>query len=242
MAAKWRGVKFLVLVGGVAVLMIPTPGLTQNGAWPGGGGFPGGGRPGGGGFPGGGPPGGGFPRGGGFPGGGGRPGVGFPGGPQGVGRPMTAPAPGMAQPGLAAPGQGAPAPAFGGAPGGWSPDAMIESWFRRYDKNGDGLLNNDEMPEALQAERDRWDTNKDGFIDLNEFKAYAQARIQQMQPERGNAGGDGPGGPGGPGAVPLPEISAESPQDQKPVVYRADNLPWKSPLGSGRPTPTGTAR
>src|SRR6266849_5289147 len=108
MAAKLRSVKFFVLVGIVAVLMVPTPGLTQNGARPGGGGFPGGGFPGGGGFP----------RGG-----------GFRGTPQG-GPPMTAPGPATAQPGFAPPAQGTPVPGFGGAPGGWNPDAMIEGWFR----------------------------------------------------------------------------------------------------------------
>jgi hypothetical protein len=122
-----------------------------------------------------------------------------------------------------------PAPGFGGAPGGWNPDAMIEAWFRRYDKNGDGLLNNDEMPEALQAERDRWDTNKDGFIDLNEFKAYAQARMQQLQAETGAGSGGGLGGQGSPGGMPVPEIPADGRQDQKPVVYRASNLPRELP-------------
>jgi Ca2+-binding EF-hand superfamily protein len=104
---------------------------------------------------------------------------------------------------------------------------MIESWFRRYDKNGDGLLNNDEMPEALKAERDRWDTNKDGFIDLNEFKAYAQARMQQAQADRGAQGFGG--GWGGPGAMPVPELPVENEKEQRPVVYRANNLPAELP-------------
>jgi hypothetical protein len=135
----------------------------------------------------------------------------------------------MGQPTFVGPAQAAPAPGFGGTPGGWNADAMIESWFRRYDKNGDGLLNNDEMPEALQAERDRWDTNKDGFIDLNEFKAYAQARMQQAQADRGSAGGGGPGGPWDAGASPVPEAPADNSQEARPVVYRAGNLPRELP-------------
>src|SRR5437762_917256 len=45
--------------------------------------------------------------------------------------------------------------------GGWDPSAAAERFFRRYDQNGDGLLNYDEMPDGLKQERDRWDTNRD---------------------------------------------------------------------------------
>ena len=43
------------------------------------------------------------------------------------------------------------------------------------------------------------DANKDGFIDLTEFKAYFQARMAQMQSDRSQAGG---GRTILPGAVP----------------------------------------
>ena len=49
--------------------------------------------------------------------------------------------------------------------------------FRRLDANGDGRLNEDEMPEKLRRELlSRWDKNMDGFIDLKEFIAYASAQ------------------------------------------------------------------
>ncbi len=61
-----------------------------------------------------------------------------------------------------------------------SPSAQgAEAEFRKMDANGDGLLSHDEMDDALRAERDRWDTNQDGFIDLAEFKAYYKARTRQ---------------------------------------------------------------
>jgi Ca2+-binding EF-hand superfamily protein len=120
---------------------------------------------------------------------------------------------------------GAPGgPAAAGAPGGaGGQDGMnnwAESMFRRMDRNGDGLLNNDEMPEALRIERDKWDTNKDGFIDLAEFKAYFQARLQQVQAERNGAGGLLGN------IIEAPPVEEE---EQKPVVYRAGKLPKELP-------------
>ncbi|OAI54594.1 hypothetical protein AYO44_03370 [Planctomycetaceae bacterium SCGC AG-212-F19] len=79
-------------------------------------------------------------------------------------------------------------------------DRWAEAVFRQHDLNGDGVLNFDELPEALRDERDRWDTNGDGFIDLAEFKRYFRARRQQVlqavgrQPQlaMGQAGMDAP--------------------------------------------------
>jgi hypothetical protein len=132
-------------------------------------------------------------------------------------------------PGGVAPPGGSPAPggAASGGPGGGGPgpnvDAMAETFFQRLDKNGDGLLNYDEMPEELKAERDKWDENKDGFIDLKEFKAYLQARVQQWQAQRAQAGGDGLAGFV---AAPAPVEEEDAP---KAVAYRAGKLPPNMP-------------
>jgi Ca2+-binding EF-hand superfamily protein len=66
--------------------------------------------------------------------------------------------------------------------------AEADAEFRRRDVNRDGLLDYDEMDEVLRAERDRWDENGDGFIDLAEFRAYYKARQRQ---ERAAGGGGG---------------------------------------------------
>jgi Ca2+-binding EF-hand superfamily protein len=112
-----------------------------------------------------------------------------------------------------------------------NPDAFVEILFRRFDKNGDGVLNYDEMPEDLRTERDKWDENKDGLIDLNEFKKFFRARSDQIRAElAANAGiQTTPGGDDG--ALPgLPTTPARVEEEvQKRVVYRAGRLPEELP-------------
>ena len=119
------------------------------------------------------------------------------------------------------------APGFGGNPGvTWGGAAaadpmagMAEAQFRRLDTNGDGMLNYDEMSqsESLKIEKDKWDANGDGFIDLAEFKAYFKARVQQV------LGGDGEGA----GAVEADLEKVE--KEERPIVYRAGKLPKELP-------------
>jgi hypothetical protein len=63
------------------------------------------------------------------------------------------------------------------------PDAMAEAAFHQADTDADGLLNYDEMDVRLKEERDKWDENEDGFIDLIEFKAYFLACLKRKFPE-----------------------------------------------------------
>jgi Ca2+-binding EF-hand superfamily protein len=107
---------------------------------------------------------------------------------------------------------------------------MVEVMFRRYDKNGDGVLNYDEMPDNLKAEKDKWDTNKDGLIDLKEFKEYMKGRMDQIRAEMGagNQGGANAGSAGASGQLPLVPIPIEE-EAPKRTVYRAGNLPKELP-------------
>ncbi len=68
-----------------------------------------------------------------------------------------------------------------------------EQLFRRFDRNGDGVLVKDELPPALANAFGRADANKDGKIDSKEFEALVRAL-----PRR-------PGGQPGPGAGALVE-------------------------------------
>ena len=67
------------------------------------------------------------------------------------------------------------APAAVPAPG----PAVSANWaderFRQLDRNGDGQLSFDEMTPNLRIEKDRWDVNKDGQIDIEEWRAYVAA-------------------------------------------------------------------
>jgi len=94
---------------------------------------------------------------------------------------------------------------------------MTERRFKQLDRNGDGYLNSDEMPNSLRAELNRWDTNKDGLIDLTEYKAYAKERELQRQAQSFQGQVDGAN------STPEPD------EDRKPVVYNSSNYPKELP-------------
>jgi hypothetical protein len=76
--------------------------------------------------------------------------------------------------------------------------------FRKRDENGDGRLTPQEASDKLRRDFARWDTDGNGTIDINEYRAYFAARSQ---------GGDDRGA-----AAII--IEAED-LDAKPVVFRA---------------------
>ena len=63
-----------------------------------------------------------------------------------------------------------------------------------YDKNGDGKLSKDELPERLKPLMDRADANKDGFLDKAELTEVAQ-RQGRRNPGVGPGGRDDNGPP-----------------------------------------------
>lgn len=93
--------------------------------------------------------------------------------------------------------------------------------FGKLDLNSDGVLHADEMSEALHSERGRWDANRDGSIDPEEYGAYYQVRLRGLSEQVASGQINAGTGSGGPtrGTVP------PSGEDARPTVYRAANLP-----------------
>src|SRR5262249_18277951 len=124
-----------------------------------------------------------------------------------------------------------------GAREGNNTDAFVDVSFHRLDRNGDGLLSFDEMPEALRSERSTWDANRDGFIDRDEYRAYYRARLQQGVTERAARRGSPSWQDGGRGASAGPVGQDE--EDRKPAAYRVGKLPkelpsWFAELGTDK--------
>jgi hypothetical protein len=137
------------------------------------------------------------------------------GGPRGSPQP-----PGAAPPGSVADGQS------GGAT---DPNRMAqfaEESFRRHDKNGDGVLSGDEIPDDLRATLEMWDTDHNGLIDLNEYKAYFQARREQRMMDRNQASDSSSWQGPMPAAPPTPVAPGKT---APPLVYHTDNLPKELP-------------
>lgn len=90
-------------------------------------------------------------------------------------------------------------PLGGGSSGGTDERTMrmVQETIRRYDRNGDGSLDAQELQENWML-RNNWqqhDTNKDGKLDANEIAAA----FRNMSGGRGGFGGGGQRGGGGPG-------------------------------------------
>ena len=109
-------------------------------------------------------------------------------------------------------------------------DRRMDDRYQRMDRNQDGVLSNDELSETLQGERDKYDANHDGVIDLGEYRNYVNARIGDSRPD----------GAGGPQARP----DGAAPGDDEERSARPSCGPATCPATSRTPrsTPTRTAR
>ncbi len=179
------------------------------------------------------------------------------GGGRSGGPPTMMAAPGGA-PAVVSPGGAAPAMPFAlpsssdgrgrsGSGGLSSSSNWGDSSFRRYDRNGDGMLSNDEIPEAMRGDRGRYDTNSNGFIDATEFRSYFDERMQQMQAERGGPprGSENRGGNQPPGFMEAAAASMHLNQSRgsndsgRDSMRPSDRGPWGDRSSSGRDDQSG---
>jgi Ca2+-binding EF-hand superfamily protein len=102
----------------------------------------------------------------------------------------------------------------GGGPGGRGGGDPAKDAFDRMDVNKDGVLSDAEIPGALRSEMGKWDSNRDGKIQLDEYRAFFKASA----PAEAAAS---------PGASPIQTTTAPSLEelDKRATVYRAGNLP-----------------
>lgn len=74
----------------------------------------------------------------------------------------------------------------GGGPGGAAVDEIVNRMLQ-FDKNGDGRLAKDELPERMQRMLERGDTNKDGFLSRDELIQLARAQVENGERGAGRA-------------------------------------------------------
>jgi len=79
------------------------------------------------------------------------------------------------------------------------PEDDLVQRLMSFDKNKDGVITIDELPERMQTLFQQGDKNKDGVLDIEEIKQLAKER-SQVRPGRGGPGRGGQGPPpfGGP--------------------------------------------
>jgi len=118
-------------------------------------------------------------------------------------------------------------PGGGGGRGGGNPDEKAASRMRDQDKNGDGKISREEADRMLQPNFDKIDADSDGYITMDEYRAY----YANQNGGRGGPGG-GPGGPGGPGGD-WNNWNQQDPrrgvEEEKPVALRYGHLPKELP-------------
>jgi len=92
------------------------------------------------------------------------------------------------------------------------------------DKNEDGVLDYNEMEadQILQGERDKYDADHNGVIDLTEYKAYDSAR-------RGGSDGRDPGIGRRPAEDPK---GGDEEERKRPTLIRAGNMPKDFPYAN----------
>ncbi len=74
-----------------------------------------------------------------------------------------------------------------------SSDDLVQT-LMAFDKNHDGKISKEELPERMQGLLERGDTNHDGFLTVDEIRAVAKAQAAQSDVQPEGEGREGRGG------------------------------------------------
>ena len=110
----------------------------------------------------------------------------------------------------------------GQAAAGASPDELLQTLLA-FDKNKDGKLQKDEVPDRMQGLFTRGDTNKDGILTASEIRGLATTQAASA-PDRGGRGegrGEGRGGGRG-GMMRMDPVAAALDADHDGVISAAE--------------------
>jgi Ca2+-binding EF-hand superfamily protein len=78
------------------------------------------------------------------------------------------------------------------------------AWFMNYDKNGDGKLSANEVPQQMRNGLQAADLNGDGFIDAREFQMFARKMGDRAKAFSAGVNPNGAGGVQNNGRAPKP--------------------------------------
>jgi hypothetical protein len=104
---------------------------------------------------------------------------------------------------------------------------LADDSFRRSDQNQDGVLELEEMPEDLQSSLDTWDVNDNGMVDMEEFRPFFIARMQQKMEERPS--GVFTNGWANGARDSIGAMNRDGGAFVRPPVYNSSNLPRNLP-------------
>ncbi|MBS1824712.1 MAG: hypothetical protein JST93_05290 [Acidobacteria bacterium] len=116
-------------------------------------------------------------------------------------------------------GRGPGGPAGQGGPGARDPEAMVKN-LMEFDKNNDGVLTKDELPERMQGLMTRADADNDGKLTKEELTKSASNMRAPGGERQGGPGGER--GPGGPGMARMDKVFSALDTDQDGAVSAAE--------------------
>jgi hypothetical protein len=92
--------------------------------------------------------------------------------------------------------------------------------FQKFDRDGDGALSYEEMPDNLRDQRSRWDKDRNGAVDANEYWDFYQGRLAALSEQVAIGAIDLKLSRGGPVGKP----GAAGGEAQGPIVFRNGKL------------------